>query len=158
MASLSTPMGSTFIEQWIAGTYLVCGIFPSEVQGLTVSDAAERIPALYATTKSQKRRYWPRGVCGYYLIPIYISSSFDATVVEWAREFHRYRWAIWHEPILYSTAHNTVDMRADYGLYASAYRPFLFRIVHTALAAVTSRFHPGTNATINPNYDAMAKA
>lgn len=129
----------TFLEQWVAGTYLVSGVFPIDGNSLAVDQVMARVPALYAATKSQKRIRWPRGVCGYYLMPIYVSDSFDARVIEWVHSYHRYRWAIWHEPVLYCRADNTGHTRADYGLYGSAFRGYLVNLVGAAFCSVSLR-------------------
>jgi hypothetical protein len=142
-------MKPTFVEQWFFGSYLVCGIFPTPVQSLTIDSDLERVPGLYAITKAKKDRAWPRGVCSYFLIPIYISDTFDAEITLWIYSLHKYRWAILHEPILYSTRHNSVVTRLGRSPYGSFYHSFLLRIVNVALRPIASHFHPGLPYTIN---------
>ena len=137
----------TFLERWVFGTYLVMGVFPTDGQGLTVERLIAEIPSLYSTTRSHKQAMWPRGVCGYYLIPIYVSESFDASITDWVHSYHPYRWAIWHMPVLYASATNSVEKRAygdpradKYHHYGSAFRPYLEDIIGLGLRAVSRRF------------------
>lgn len=136
----------TFVERWIAGTYIVAGIFPIEGRSLTVERLVAQIPSFYAVTRSHKRAMWPRGICGYYLIPIYIAESFDADVIEWVHSYHPYRWAIWHVPVLYTSTDNSVDKRAygdprsDRHGYGSSFWLYLESIIGTELRTVSRRF------------------
>jgi hypothetical protein len=137
----------TFLEQWVAGTYLVTGIFPTDGRGLSVERMVQSIPAFYAQSRSHKRSAWPRGICGYFLVPIYTADAFDANVVEWVHSFHPYRWAIWHTPVLYHTADNGAekrfygDPRTDkYYWYGSAYVPYLEHVIAVALRSVARSF------------------
>jgi len=135
------PLSPNFSEQWLRGTYLVSGVFPIQKSGLTIRDIIEQIPALYDETISHKRAIWPRGICGYFLVPIYISDSFDELVQNWVRSYHRYRWAIWHEPLLYNKHDNVVYMRSDYGTHGAAFRPYLAKIIGSALTTITHKYH-----------------
>jgi hypothetical protein len=146
----------TFIERWVVGTYLVAGVFPTEGCGLSVERLVAQIPSFYAATRSQKRAMWPRGICGYYLIPIYIAESFDADVIEWVHSYHPYSWAIWHVPVLYNRATNGVEKRAyldpradKYHSYGSAFRPYLESIIGTGLRAISHRFGYELPETVN---------
>jgi hypothetical protein len=131
----------TFLERWVSGTYLVSGIFPIEKDLLTVEQITAQIPSLYSSTKSNKQTKWPRGICGYYLIPIYIAEAFNQNVIDWVHSSHPYRWAIWHEPILYCNGDNSAHLRKDYGIYGQSFRPYLFNIIKNALFAVAGRFN-----------------
>jgi hypothetical protein len=145
----------TFDERWVAGTYIVAGIFPSEGRSLTVERLIAQIPSFYALTRSHKRAMWPRGICGYYLIPIYVAESFDAGVIEWVRSYHPYRWAIWHVPVLYTSTANSVDKRAygnsrsDKCSYGSYFWPYLESIIDRGLRAVSHRFGYELPETVN---------
>ena len=130
----------TFVERWVVGTYLVAAIFPTDGRSLTLEHLVSQVPTFYAAARSHKQAIWPRGVCGYYLIPIYIAESFDASVIEWVHSYHPYRWAIWHVPVLYTTTHNSVEKRAyrdprsdKYHWHGSAFRPYLEHVIGTAL-------------------------
>ncbi len=106
------------IEGWMRGTCVVAGIFaiPSEVA--TVSDLQRNIPLLHATAKAAKRGWWPRGMSGMFLFPFYLGTHFDPEVIAWVQQHWRYRWAIWHEPVLYDIAQNSVWMRSTTGIMA----------------------------------------
>ena len=135
------PTNPTFFERWVSGTYLVSGVFPMERNKLTVQEMKSDIPLLYSSLKLNKKARWPKGICGYYVIPLYIADSFDNDVVNWVHTLHKYRWAIWHEPVLYCKVDNTAHHRNDYGLYGRNFRPDLFSILRKALTAVSNRFN-----------------
>jgi hypothetical protein len=145
----------TFVERWIVGTYIVAGVFPTEGRSLTVESLVAQIPSFYNATRSHKRAIWPRGICGYFLIPIYIAESFDTDVIEWVHSYHPYRWAIWHVPVLYNSTDNSVDNRAygksrsDKWGYGSFFWPYLESIIGTGLRAVSHRFGYELPETVN---------
>ncbi len=130
----------TFLEQWVSGTYIVTGVFPTTCHTLTLDDIAQSIPSLYSTVKLHKKSFWPRGICGYYLIPVYITSSPEQPTIEWIHVRHPYRWGVWHEPLLYNHLDNTAHMRTDYGLANSAYREYLFNIFGATFQAISQEF------------------
>jgi hypothetical protein len=130
----------TFLEQWVAGTYVVAGIFPTDGTGLNIEQMKEQIPWLYATTRAHKRARWPKGICGYYLLPVYTAECFHPKVIEWVHSYHRYRWAIWHEPVLYATKANVAELRADYSLHGSAFRSHLTNLIDASLRTIARRF------------------
>jgi hypothetical protein len=131
----------TFFEQWVSGTYLVSGVFPIESNSLNIPQVVSKIPLLYSELKSSKQANWPRGICGYYLIPIYIVDSLDESVIAWVQSYHSYRWVIWHEPILYCKTDNTSYLRNDYGHRGSAFRNYLSNVISETLKTVSSRFN-----------------
>src|SRR4051794_23640373 len=98
--------GPLFDEQWVAGTYLVSGVFFLDGSGLTPAGVTDAVDLLYERTKEQKRRAWPRGLCGYYIIPVFSASSFSEEVVKFVHTRIAFRWAIWPEPVLYRTTEN----------------------------------------------------
>ncbi|HWB04471.1 MAG TPA: hypothetical protein VG796_15695 [Verrucomicrobiales bacterium] len=107
----------------------------------------QNIPTLYALTKNAKRGWWPRGLCGTFLFPFYPGTQFDPAAIEWVQRRQAYRWAIWHEPVLYDTAQNSVWMRSDYGHYGSAYYPLVFDLYRRALTAIAGRLgRPGPDS------------
>ncbi len=133
-------MQPSFIEQWVSGTYLVCGVFPTRCSSVTVQEMEAKLPGFYEEVRRHQERRWPRGLAGYYVIPIYIAPGFSSEVVAWVHGRHPYRWAIWHEPVLYDLETHTVEMRADYGAFGSVFTPYLFRVIDAALRAL-SRHH-----------------
>lgn len=146
----------TFLERWVAGTYLVTGIFPTDGRELTIERMIAAIPSLYTTTRANKQARWPRGLCGYFLVPIYTAPSFDPGVIEWVHSFHPYRWVIWHVPVLYHTATNAVDKRVygdprsdKYHHYGSTFRPYLENVIGSALRAVARPFGHQLPETVN---------
>ncbi|MDH5535821.1 MAG: hypothetical protein OEZ08_09685 [Betaproteobacteria bacterium] len=126
-----------FIEGWMRGTYVVAGIFAIPVDTLSVSTLSANIAALYDGTKRAKRAWWPRGISGMFLFPFYLGSGFSPEVVSWVQRRHPYRWAIWHEPVLYDTGQHSVTMRGDYGLFGSAFYPLVGVLYVRAMQAIS---------------------
>jgi hypothetical protein len=125
-----------FDEQWVAGTYLISGIFFFDSPSLTSAVIADAINPLYERTKKQRRRAWPRGVSGYYIIPIFTAPSFDDQVVNFVHVRMTFRWAIWPEPVLYRSADNTVEQRADYGLHGAAFYYYVQTMIGASVGVV----------------------
>ncbi len=123
-----------FHEQWVVGTYVVTGLFGSTVSNLTINDIESRIPQLYDMTRQAQHAWWPRGIAGYYLITIYSGTVFDSEVIEWVHLRPKYRWAVWHEPILYNLKSNSIEMNRNWGRYCAAFRPYLSDILRSQLA------------------------
>jgi hypothetical protein len=138
-----------FIEGWMRGTYIVAGIFaiPSEV--LTVTEVQRNIPTLYEATKKAKRGWWPRGLSGMYLFPFYLGRAFESEVIDWVQRRRPYRWAIWHEPVLYDVTRNAVWMRSDYGHFGSAFHPLVFELYRRALTVIAGRIQKPAPDFIN---------
>jgi len=134
------PVKPTIHAQWVKIAYFVIGIFPMEVERLSVEQISAKIPSLYATTKSHTKLRWPRGISVFFLFPVYIAESFDAAVIEWVHLQHLYRYAIEHEPFLYNKSDNAMHMRMDYGLRGSLYRPYLANVMGQAMHVIAGRF------------------
>lgn len=124
-----------FHEQWVLGTYVVLGVFPIMTFENSVNYIESNISNLMSELKKHKKGKWIRGICGYYAVPIYISSTFEDSVIEWVRNRPGYRWAIWHEPILYDYKQNRAYYKEKRGLHCLAYKPFLFEVVEKSLEA-----------------------
>jgi len=138
-----------FIEGWIRGTYVVVGVFAIPADALTVADLERNIPALHAVTQSAKKGWWLRGLSGMFLFPFYIGSHFEPETIAWFQRRHRYRWAVWHEPVLYDVVRNGVWMRSDYGLYGSAFYPVVFDLYRRAISSIAARLQRTTPDFIN---------
>ena len=128
-----------FIEGWMRGTYIVAGIFAIPTDTLDVPALKAHIPLLYEGTKQAKRGWWPRGVAGTYLFPFYLAPRFSPEVTSWVQRRHPYRWAIWHEPMLYDISRHAVTMRGDYSLFGSAFYPLVGALYLRALKAISLR-------------------
>ena len=138
-----------FIEGWMRGTYIVAGIFAIPSQALTVTEVQRNIPTLYEATKRSKRGWWPRGLSGMFLFPFYLGVGFEPAVIEWVQRRRPYRWAIWHEPVLYDITHNAVWMRSDYGHFGSAFHPLVFELYRRALTLIAARIQKPAPGSIN---------
>lgn len=129
----AAPEGDTYYEQWVAGTYIVAGVFQRRQAAIGVTDIQTGIPGWFDLLKARKKARWPRGLCGYFAIPIYTCDSLDQAAVEWVHARPRYRYAMWHEPVLYDRVRNAAEMNAAGGLRGSAFHVFVFEVVMTAL-------------------------
>jgi hypothetical protein len=127
------------IEGWMRGTYIVAGIFAIPSEAISTSDIQANIPDLYASTKAERRGRWPRGIAGTFLFPFYLGTGFGAGQIEWVQHRRPYRWAIWHEPVLYDTARNSVWMRSDYRHFGSAFYPLVFGLYRRAFVVIAER-------------------
>lgn len=128
-----------FIEGWMRGTYVVAGIFAIPADTLTIATVEAQIPFLYEGTKGAQRGWWPRGIAGTFLFPFYLGSGFTPEVTSWVQRRHPYRWAIWHEPVLYDMDRHAVTMRGDYGHFGSAFNPLVGALYIRALKAISLR-------------------
>lgn len=129
-----------FAERWFAGTYVVTGVFFLDGSDLTLAKIAADIEPLYLEIRKQKKAKWPRGLAGFFVIPIYCAPSFSDEVFESIRRRLPFRWAIWPEPLLYRTSDNSVSLRGDYGLHGRAFYPYLNQLFVAGLAKAASHF------------------
>ena len=132
--------GNTFHEQWISGTYIVAGVFQIPVNSLSTVELNANIPHWFDMLASSKKAWWPRGICGYFAIPIYACPFFDQPVIDLVHNRPKYRYAMWHEPVLYDFRANTAQTNANYGLYCSAFRFFLFETIITTLYGLHQKY------------------
>ncbi len=135
-----------FVEGWMSGTYVVAGIFAIiQTDRLTVEDLKRNIPALHSSAKIAKHGWWPRGISGIFLFPFYLGTHFEPDVIDWVQRRQAYRWAIWHEPVLYDINRNAVWMRSDYGIFGSAFLALVFGLRKRALLSIAKKLgqpHP----------------
>jgi hypothetical protein len=71
--------------------------------------------------------------------PFYIGLAFQPAVIEWVQRRRPYRYAIWHEPVLYDVNRNAVWMRSDYGHFGCAFHPLVFELNRRALTLIAER-------------------
>jgi len=116
---------------------------PDKIAGL--------IPELLSQTKKRKRAAWPRGICAYYLIPIYCSTGFPEETIEWIKTRPKYRWAIWHEPVLFNTHENAACSFTKRGLYCLAFLEFLSTIVVGGICSISREHGFTTQPRLNGN-------
>lgn len=143
------PVVPTIIERWVFGCSVVTGVFPQKVVELSVFDMKSRIPRLYKETRLKRRTKWPRGVCCYYIVPIYVADTFDPAVVAWAHAYHNYRWAIHHEPVLYDKKCNHAELCLEYNLKGAVYKAHVNNIIIVALEAISRYYGNGFPRAIN---------
>ena len=150
------PSGARFedtaiLEGWMRGTYLVAGIFAIRSESLTVSRIQENIPEMYAVTKAARRKRWPRGISGTFLFPFYLGEGFSSETIDWVQRRRPYRWAIWHEPVLYDIPSNSIWMRSDYGHFGSAFHPLVSKLYGRAFEQIGERLDLRRPDFINGN-------
>lgn len=143
------PRGDTFHEQWVSGTYIVSGVFQLPCHRLDLRDIQEQIPRLFEALRKTKSGWWPKGICGYFAIPIYTADTFEQTVVEWVHSRPKYKYAMWHEPVLYDRVRNVVEMNNSWGNDGSAFRIFLFDVIHKALHGLARKERHATFPLVN---------
>jgi hypothetical protein len=129
-----------FAEQWFAGTYLVSGTFFLKGDGVTPGQIIAQVDLLYREIRRHKRAKWPRGLAGFFVIPVFCSTSFSPEVSIWVRTRHPYKWAIWLEPLLYDSCANTVLLREDYQLFGRAFFPYLNQLFTAGLSRAAAHF------------------
>ena len=145
----AAPEGDTHHEQWVAGTYIVAGVFQRKRASISAWDIEADVPRLFDLLKANKKSRWPRGICGYYAIPIYTCDSRDAAAVDWVHSRPKYRYAMWHEPVLYDRGRNVAEMNAAWGLHGSAFRVFLAEVIFTALHGLARKEGHATFPRVN---------
>lgn len=129
-----------FAEKWHAGTYVVSGTFFRDGTNAEPEHVVSCTRELYSQTRANQKVRWPRGIAGYFIIPVLCASRFSPEMEEWARSHHRYKWAIWLEPILYDTNQNMILMRGDFGSYGSAFYPHLGTLFTRAVMRAGGHF------------------
>lgn len=154
MTDAEPPRHEAFVHQrWIAGTYIVSGVFPRDGTDFRGHRAMDEIPVFYAVLREMRKWKLPRGLAAYHVIPIYVADSFDRHAIDWVSYRHPYRYAIWYEPVLYNARTNNASIRKDYGLMASAFYPQLRSMMYPGLAHVARLFDhpfPTINEGLNP--------
>jgi hypothetical protein len=133
------PNSDTYHEQWVAGTYIVAGVFQRKQALISIQDIQAEVPRLFELLKVNKKSRWPKGICGYYAIPIYICDVLNLGAADWVHSRPKYRYAIWHEPILYDRVRNVAEMNQAWEVYGSAFRVFLFEVIFTALEGLAKK-------------------
>jgi hypothetical protein len=135
----ASPEGDTYHEQWLAGTYIVAGVFQRTPAMISIDTIQSDTPRLFDLLKANKKAIWPKGICGYYAIPIYSCEVLDTAVVDWVHSRPKYRYAMWHEPVLYDRVRNMAEMNATWRLYGSVFRVFLFETIFAALSELAKK-------------------
>jgi hypothetical protein len=143
-AALITIKEPQFAERWFAGTYIVSGTFFLDGSGLTSVQLHADIEPLYHEVQKKKIAMWPRGLAGFFIIPIYCAPEFADEVLVSVHRRLPFRWAIWPEPLLYCTSDNSVALREDFGLHGSAFHPYLAQLFAIGLGEVAAHFGHGT--------------
>jgi len=133
-------LSPTFSERWVMGTYIVSGVFYLDGTDLHSAQIRSDSEELYRVTRQHKKAIWPRGLCGYFIIPIYSAEGFCDETLEFVKQRMRFRWAIWPEPVLYDSEENVMWLRQDYGLFGAAFTPHLSNLVDDAMDIVSEHY------------------
>lgn len=145
----ASATGDSIHEQWVSGTYVVAGVFQQHCEHVQLRQIVERIPHYFESLRLQKKAIWPRGICGYYTIPIYSVEHFDDDALRWVRSRPSYRYAMWHEPVLYDWRSNRAEMNRQWGINGSAFRIFLYEVIASALVNLMRHYDHAERPTLN---------
>jgi len=140
-----------FAERWFAGTYVVSGTFFLDGAAVTSSHVESDIEPLYREVRRSKKAMWPRGLAGFFVIPIYCAAGFDDEIRGWIRSRHSFAYAIWPEPLLYETSQNSVIFREDFGARGSAFYPYLSQLFGIGLNRAAAHFGHSSPPTRKKN-------
>ena len=144
-------------ERWVAGTYIVSGISVERYDRISVENIQNNIPPYFDRLRTERRGWWPRGICGYYAIPIYCCESFSGDLVEWVQNRPKYRYAMWHEPVLYSPIDNEVKMNSRWGVYGWAFREHLSERLFDPLQSLAYEFGHENFPIVNDSEITLAR-
>ena len=136
-------------ERWISGTYIVSGVYTIPVSRIGMNVLQDNLHNLFSMLREKRARKWPRGICGYYAIPIYVGNSFSLDVVQWVQSRPKYRYAMWHEPVLYDRAENVAFMNTKLGMYGLAFREYLAERTFTSLANIARNDNHSSFPSVN---------
>ena len=149
-----TPMSKSLSdcridERWISGSYIVSGVYTIPVSRVDENVLQNNLPALFSRLREKRVRKWPRGICGYYAIPIYIGNCFSLDAVQWVQSRPKYRYAMWHEPVLYDRAKNLAFTNTKWGMYGLAFREYLSERTFDSLAYLAKSDNHRTFPSVN---------
>jgi hypothetical protein len=150
------PNSDNFHEQWVSGTYILTGIFPRSGDGITIAKIRNEVPTFYSLVKEKQKKKIPRGLSASYIIPVYRSSHFADDVLNWTKTRPKYKWAIWHEPVLFNDQTDEAIMNQNWGLYGLAYRDYLAQIICAYLSTISGdeiRLNGNQFKKIQPSMD-----
>lgn len=150
-ALVATPEKDAHYEQWVSGTYIVAGVFHRRVDGLTTDGIRDCIPGWFDLLRSRKKAWWPRGICGYYAMPIFTGPAFVTPVVDWVHNRPKHRFAMWHEPVLYNHVANTAETYMNWGLFGRAFRLFVFESILAGLLGLHRQYGHAEFPSVNGN-------
>lgn len=69
--------------------------------------------------------------------------------MNWVHSRPKYRYAMWHEPVVYDRGRNVAEMNANWRLIGSAFRVFLFESIFTALNGLSEKEGYSTFPRVN---------
>ncbi|MCP3965560.1 MAG: hypothetical protein GY750_12760 [Lentisphaerae bacterium] len=125
----------SFFQKWVAGSHVVAGIFPILCDsGLSPDRILGNVPSLFSRLKRNKKGLWPRGICEYFVIPIYLADGFNSATIDFVHHRPHYKWAMQHEPVLYNYHNNTAEMHLANDPKEVVYRPFLCSLIVNTLS------------------------
>ena len=134
------PDTNNFHEQWVAGTYIHTGIFPRFGDQITIDKIQDEIPALHSLIKQNRKKKILKGISASYIIPLYQASCFPAEVEEWIKARPQYKYAIWHEPVLFNDQTNEAIMNQNWGIFGLSFRDYLAQIICSYLSTISKEF------------------
>ncbi|QSH40046.1 hypothetical protein P0136_01745 [Lentisphaerota bacterium ZTH] len=143
------PDDSIF-QQWVAGSKVIAGIFPLlSDSSLSPDIMLGNVPSLFSKLKRNKKGFWPRGICEYIAIPVYLSDEFNSSIIDFVHHRPNYKWALRHEPVLYNYRTNKAEMHIGSEPKDAVFRPFLFSVVVSTLSEYSKLAGFSGGLTIN---------
>ena len=143
--------GFSLEEKWVSGTYIISGLFSISGDGFDPETLTRNLPTLFSHLQQCRRWKLPRGICGYFAIPIYCSEKFSSSLIHWVQNRPKYRYAMWHEPVLYDLSHNEAYTSSFGAQSGAAFRSFVVNRQCSALAEIAKNMgidsYPSVNGT-----------
>lgn len=136
-------------ERWVSGTYIVSGVFDISSDGNSLEEMQGNIACLFSYLQKKRRRRWPRGIAGYFAIPIYSGEQFSAPLIDWVQNRPKYRYAMWHEPVLYNRCTNAAIMNTGWGPAGRSFRNCFAENAFAGLAELASNAGSDTFPSVN---------
>ena len=136
-------------EKWVSGTYIVSGVFDISGEGNSLEDIQGNIACLFSYLQKKRRRKWPRGIAGYFAIPIYSGDQFSIPLIDWVQNRPKYRYAMWHEPVLYNRCANAAIMNTVWGLAGRTFRDFFAENAFAGLAELAANAGADSFPSVN---------
>ena len=138
----------SYHEQWLAGNYVVAGVFPITDKNPTPSQIPKDMPQLLKQTKKQKKTKLPHFMFMYFLVPIYCAESFSAETIDLVQQ-RRLHWGYWHYPVLFNTKTNDIHCYQNWGIIGYAFFSFLQKFIFVSVCEVSKEHGFKTAPTLD---------
>jgi hypothetical protein len=138
----------TYDRGWMPGTYLVSGVFPIKLPDpgsegappeMTYEQITRRAEPLLAEVAKNKQTLWPRGIAGYYAVPIFYQHGefSEELYVRIYQHNQYYKWGMWFDPVLLDLENRKVWMRQGFENRRFVFWRKLLSLAFSGLTAIT---------------------